>query len=334
MSILNKILYPNYFNNKNILVTGGTGTLGNVLVEYFLTKSNCNRICIFSRDEFKQHQMKIKFKDHKNKKNLRFFIGNIRDSGRIEYACTNIDIVIHAAALKQVDAIEYNPMEAIKTNILGTQNVIMGCIKKNVKQLIGVSTDKCVSPVNLYGATKLCLEKLIIAAHDYSACKLKTCVLRYGNVIGSRGSVIPIFKKQKNEGRFTVTDKKMTRFTLTINEASIFILNCISISKGMEIFVPKLPKYTLPQLCKIINPNNEIIEIGLRSGEKLHESMISEAESLNVWEADEYYIITNKKYLEKDVIEKYNFKKNNKIFKYTSENAKLISDDELIKQIN
>ena len=334
MSILNTILYPNYFNNKNILITGGTGTLGNILVEYFLTKSNCNRICIFSRDEFKQHQMKIKFKDYKNKDKLRFFIGDIRDYSRIEYACTDINIVFHAAALKQVDSIEYNPMEAIKTNVLGTQNVVMACINKNVEQLIGVSTDKCVAPVNLYGATKLCLEKLIISGRKYSANKLNSCVLRYGIVIGSRGSVVPIFKNQINEGRFTVTDKRMTRFTLTIQEAANFILNCTTIAKGGEIFIPKLPKYTLPQLCNILNPNNEIIEIGLRSGEKLHECMIAEAESLNTWESNDFYIIKNNYELNNDTIKKFNFKKSNEIFNYSSENADLIKDEQLINQIS
>jgi UDP-N-acetylglucosamine 4,6-dehydratase/5-epimerase len=334
MNILKDILKPDYFINKNILITGGTGTLGNILIEFFLTKSNCNRICIFSRDEFKQHQMKIKFKDYENKKNLRFFIGDVRDIDRIEYACTDIDIVFHAAALKQVDAIEYNPMEAIKTNVLGTQNVVMACINKNVKQLVGVSTDKCVAPVNLYGATKLCLEKLIISGRKYSANKLNTCVLRYGNVIGSRGSVVPIFKNQKNEGKFTVTDKRMTRFTLTIQEACTFILNCSSIATGGEIFVPKLPKYTLPQLCKIINPDNEIIEIGLRSGEKLHESMIAEAESLDTWISKNFFVIMKNEKNKLDLIKNFNLKKNDKIFVYSSETAKIITDEELINQVS
>ena len=334
MNILKDILKPDYFINKNILITGGTGTLGNILVEFFLTKSNCNRICIFSRDEFKQHQMKIKFKDYENKKNLRFFIGDVRDINRIEYACTDIDIVFHAAALKQVDAIEYNPMEAIKTNVLGTQNVVMACINKNVRQLVGVSTDKCVAPVNLYGATKLCLEKLIISGRKYSANKLNTCVLRYGNVIGSRGSVVPIFKNQKNEGKFTVTDKRMTRFTLTIQEACTFILNCSSIATGGEIFVPKLPKYTLPQLCKIINPDNEIIEIGLRSGEKLHESMIAEAESLDTWISKNFFVIMKNEKNKLDLIKNFNLKKNDKIFVYSSETAKIITDEELINQVS
>ena len=199
MEIIKKVYNIEFYNNKKILITGGTGTLGNILTEFFLL-TNCKKICIFSRDEFKQHQMKLKFKEHEFFNKLRFFIGDIRDAERIKYACKDIDIVFHTAALKQVDAIEYNPMEAIKTNILGTQNVVMACIENNVDQLIGISTDKCVAPANLYGATKLCLEKLIISGFEFSGYKLKTCVLRYGNVVGSRGSVVPIFLNQKDKG--------------------------------------------------------------------------------------------------------------------------------------
>ena len=333
MEIIKKVYNIKFYDNKKILITGGTGTLGNILTDFFL-ETNCKKICIFSRDEFKQHQMKLKFKEHKNFKKLRFFIGDIRDTERIKYACKDIDIVFHTAALKQVDAIEYNPMEAVKTNILGTQNVVMACIENNVEQLIGISTDKCVAPANLYGATKLCLEKLIISAYEYSAYKLKTCVLRYGNVVGSRGSVVPIFLNQKNNGEFTVTDERMTRFTLTIQEACNFILNCVTISKGGEIFVPKLPKYTLPQLCKVINPNNNIKIMGLRPGEKLHEAMISEAESLNVWESEYFYVVQDRFGLDETLIKELKLKRNTEIFNYTSEIAELISDEELLKQIN
>jgi UDP-N-acetylglucosamine 4,6-dehydratase/5-epimerase len=337
MNIIKEMYNSSFYDNKNIMITGGTGTLGNILTDFFLNLTNINKLCIYSRDEFKQHNIKIKYKNHENYGKLRFFIGDIRDLERTKYAMKEIDIVFHAAALKQVDAIEYNPMEAIKTNILGTQNVIMACIENNVDQLIGISTDKCVAPVNLYGATKLCLEKLVITAYEYSGFRLKTCVLRYGNVVGSRGSVVPIFKKQNENGEFTVTDKRMTRFTLTIEEASKFILNCVSISKGGEIFVPKLPKYTLPQLCKIINPNNEIKEIGIRPGEKLHEEMISEAESLNVWESEYFYIVESTSHqkfrVDKELIDKFKMTKIQEIFGYSSENAELISEEELRKQI-
>lgn len=332
MDIIKTIHNCNYYDNKNILITGGTGTLGNVLTDFFLNKSQCSRICIFSRDEFKQHNMKIKYRGNSNYNKLRFFIGDIRDKDRIKHACKGIDIVFHAAALKQVDSIEYNPMEGVNTNVIGTNNVVIACIDNNVEQLIGISTDKCVAPVNLYGATKLCLEKLILSGQIYSGNKLRTCVLRYGNVIGSRGSVVPLFKSMKNSGLFTVTDKRMTRFTLTIEEASTFILNCVTMSNGGEIFVPKLPKYTLPQLCRVINENNSIQVIGMRPGEKLHECMICQSESLNVWEAESFYIVTNDN-IEKTMVEKYNLKKNTTLFEYTSEYANLITDKELLNQI-
>jgi len=333
MDIIKQIYNKEYYNNKKILITGGTGTLGNILTDFFLNETTITKVCIFSRDEFKQHNMKLKYKNHKNYENLRFFIGDIRDVERIKYACKDINIVFHTAALKQVDAIEYNPMEAIKTNIIGTQNVIMACIDNNVNQLIGISTDKCVAPANLYGATKLCLEKLIISAYEYSAYKLKTCVLRYGNVVGSRGSVVPIFLDQKDKGEFTVTDRRMTRFTLTIQEACNFIVNCVTVSKGGEIFVPKLKKYTLPQLCNVINPNNIVTETGIRPGEKLHEDMISEPESLNVWRTDHFYVIQDRFGIKEEVINNLNLQRNTEIFKYSSENADLISDEELLEQI-
>ena len=334
MSITKELFNKQYFDNKSILITGGTGTLGNTLTKHFLLNTNCKKVCIFSRDEFKQHEMKNRLRDHKNFDKLRFFIGDIRDTERIAYALTNIDIVFHAAALKQVDAIEYNPMEAIKTNIDGTKNVIDGCINKNVKQLIGISTDKCVEPVNLYGATKLCLEKLIVAAHEYSGHKLNTCVLRYGNVIGSRGSVVPFFKKIEKTGEFTVTDERMTRFTLTIDDAANFILNCVSIAKGGEIFVPKLKKYTIVQLCEVLNSNNTIKVIGIRPGEKLHEVMISKSESLNTWEGNSFFVVQPRWGLNKEFVKEFKLEKSKEIFSYSSEDAELISNDNLKQQID
>ena len=334
---MNILKLPNdcsYFDNKNILITGGTGTLGNILTQFFLNNTDCNKICIYSRDEFKQHQMKIKYKDYRNFHKLRFFIGDIRDAERTKYAIRDINIVFHAAALKQVDSIEYNPMEAIKTNITGTQNVIMACIENNIDKLVGISTDKCVSPANLYGATKLCLEKLIIHAHEYSAFNLKTCVVRYGNVIGSRGSVVPIFLDQQNSGKFTVTNKKMTRFTLTIDQALNFVINSTIISKGGEIFVPKLHKYNLLQLCSIIKKDNVIEEIGIRPGEKLHEEMISETESLRVWEGSDFFIIEDTKGLDRDIVSKYNLEKKTDLFSYNSNNALKITNSDLKNQID
>jgi UDP-N-acetylglucosamine 4,6-dehydratase/5-epimerase len=329
--MLNTFLNLDFFKNKQILITGGTGTIGNVIVDCLLSETNCKKIVIFSRDEFKQFNMKKKFSTHKNYNKLRFFIGNIRDLERLKFATTNIDIVLHAAALKQVDSIEYNPFESIKTNIIGTQNVIDSCIFSNVKLLVGISTDKSVAPVNLYGGTKLCLEKLIVLANEYNGGKLKTCVLRYGNVVGSRGSVIPLFLKQQDNGFFTVTSTKMTRFTLTKKEACTFIINCASICKGGEIFVPKLKKYTLLQICSLINPENKIKNIGIRPGEKLHEEMICEGESFKCWESEGFFII--KSNLDTDIIKQFKFIKKNDVFSYNSYNAELISEKEMLKQI-
>ena len=273
--------------------------------------------------------MKARFLTKDSAKRIRYFIGNIRDKHRLEYATNNIDIVIHAAALKQVDAIEYNPLESIKTNIIGTQNVIDACIKNNVSQLIGISTDKSVSPCNLYGATKFCLEKLILSASS----TLKTCVLRYGNVVGSRGSVIPILLDQdKSDKDFTITDIKMSRFTITQQEALNFIINCIVISIGGEIFISKLPKYTLSQLCRKINPKRKIKKISIRPGEKMHEVMVGKEESLNSYDAGDYYVILPNIF--KSVPYYKNLKKSDKRFCYSSETAELITDEELEKQIS
>lgn len=329
--MLNEIINKSFFDNKNILITGGTGTLGNQLVNFFLNNTNINKLCIFSRDEFKQSVMKKKYREYPNYEKMRFFIGNIRDLDRLKFAFKDIHIVIHAAALKQVDSIEYNPFEAIKTNIIGTQNVISACTDNNVELLVGISTDKSVAPVNLYGGTKLCLEKLITLANDYTDHKPKTCVLRYGNVVGSRGSVIPLFLKQKDQGEFTVTSAEMTRFTLTIKQACNFVINCMSIAQGGEVFVPKLKKYTLPKLCSVLNDKNNIRIIGLRPGEKIHEEMICQAESYNSWESDDFFIVQNE--IHEETKKLFNFRKRTDIFSYNSDNAKMISDEELLNQI-
>jgi len=278
--------------NKNILITGGTGTFGHQITELLLKKYSPNKVIIFSRDEFKQYNMKQIYSE-KIYKNIRYFIGDVRDYERLLMATKDVDIIFHAAAMKQVDTVEYNPLEAIKTNIYGTENIIKASIINKVKKVIAISTDKCVSPVNLYGATKLCLEKLIIHANLLSG-KDGTIfsVLRYGNVMNSRGSVIPLFLNQKDKGFFTITDKKMTRFTLTIEQAINFVLNCASIMIGGEIFIPKLSSYNILQLAQCINPNNEIKIICKRPGEKLHESMISSTESYKTIIKDNFYIIT------------------------------------------
>lgn len=318
-------------NNKNILITGGTGSFGNKLTAVLLEHFNVNKIVIFSRDEFKQSVMQEKFPQSQYPK-IRYFIGDVRDFNRLKSAFNGIDIVFHAAALKQVPAVEYNPLEAIKTNVYGTENVVNAAIEANVERVIGVSTDKCVSPVNLYGATKLCLEKIIIGGNVMSGNKTKFAVLRYGNVMSSRGSVIPLFQKQKETGVLTITDDKMTRFTLTLTEAINFVLNCSAKMMGGEIFVPKLPSYNILQLAQVIAPNAEIKVTGIRPGEKLHESMMSQYEShLAIDCTSHYVIIPTIKYYEMDKYQKHH---NSMIvvgsgFEYDSFNNELISDDKL-----
>jgi UDP-N-acetylglucosamine 4,6-dehydratase len=320
-------------NNKVIFITGGTGTFGNKITEVLLNNYNPKKIIIFSRDEFKQYNMKQIFSDNKYK-NIRYFIGDIRDYDRLLTATKNVDLIFHAAAMKQVDTIEYNPFEAIKTNIYGTENVIKAAIANNVKKVIAVSTDKCVSPVNLYGATKLCLEKIIIHANVMSGENGPIfSVLRYGNVFNSRGSVVPVFLKQKDTKVFTITDEKMTRFNLTIDQAIIFVLNCASIMIGGEIFVPKLDSYNIVQLAMCIDSSAVINIIGKRPGEKLHEAMISSSESYKTLIKEDYYVILPEVF-DKNYKEYYGeiFMEEN--VEYSSGDNKLIEDSDLIKMIN
>lgn len=334
--MLNKLLenIENLINNKNIFITGGTGTFGHKITEIILNNYKPNKLIIFSRDEFKQYNMKQLFPEDKYP-NIRYFIGDVRDYERLLTATKNVDVIFHAAAMKQVDTIEYNPLEAIKTNIYGTENVIKAAIENKVKKVIGVSTDKCVSPINLYGATKLCVEKLIIHANLISG-KEGTIfsVLRYGNVINSRGSVVPLFLKQKENKIFTITDERMTRFTLTIDQAINFVLNSASIMIGGEVFVPKLPSYNILQLAKCIDKDAEIRIVGIRPGEKIHESMISSNESYKTIINNDYLVILPEIKINRNYEEKYgiNYRKDND--EYSSGNNELISNDELINIIN
>ena len=321
-------------NNKVILITGGTGTFGHKITEIILNQYNPKKIIIFSRDEFKQFNMKKFFPENKHP-NIRYFIGDIRDYERLLTATKDVDVIFHAAAMKQVDTIEYNPLEAIKTNIYGTENVIKSAIQNKVKKVIGISTDKCVSPVNLYGATKLCLEKLIIHANLLSGKDgTNFSVLRYGNVMNSRGSVIPLFQEQKNNGFFTITDENMTRFTLTIDQAINFVLNSASIMIGGEIFVPKIPSYKITQLARCINPNNELKIIGKRPGEKLHESMISSTESYKTLILNDYYVVTPEINIGKNYESFYGNKYLPENDEYNSGNNEFISDEQLIYCMN
>jgi UDP-N-acetylglucosamine 4,6-dehydratase len=278
--------------------------------------------------------MKQVFPENKHQ-NIRYFIGDVRDYERLLTATKNVDLIFHAAAMKQIDTVEYNPLEAIKTNIYGTENVIKAAIENKVKKVIAVSTDKSVSPANLYGATKLCLEKLIIHANLMAGANGPIfSVLRYGNVLNSRGSVVPLFLKQKEKKLFTITDTRMTRFTLTIEQAIIFVLNSATLMIGGEIFVPKLPSYNILQLTKCIEPEAEIKIIGKRPGEKLHEAMVSVTDSYKTLIKDGYLVILPEININKNYTEYYgnNFMEEDK--EYSSGNNDIIDNDKLIMMIN
>lgn len=265
-------------DGASVLITGGTGSLGKSLVRYFLDHTNARRVIIYSRDELKQHSMRIEFQDDPR---LRWFLGDIRDLDRLKRAFHNVDFVIHAAALKQVDTGEYNPMEFIKTNVLGSQNVIDASIDSGVKKVVALSTDKASSPINLYGATKLTADKLFVAANNYSfSYGTLFSVVRYGNVMGSRGSVIPFFKSLADQGKpLPITDLRMTRFWISIDQAVKFVVDSLEIMTGGELYVPRIPSMKITDLAKAVAPNAELVEIGMRPGEKLHEEMISADDS-------------------------------------------------------
>lgn len=277
------------WNENVVLVTGGTGSFGRKFVELMLAEFNPAKIIVFSRDELKQHEMRTTGFDHPS---LRYFIGDVRDMLRLRRAMHGVDIVVHAAALKQVPACEYNPMEAIKTNILGSSNVVEAALDAGVKKVMALSTDKAVNPVNLYGATKLAAEKLFIQSNAYAAGKATrySCV-RYGNVIGSRGSVIPVFLKQRESGSLTITDERMTRFWLSLEDGVRFVIRCIEQMHGGEVFVPKIPSMKVIDLAKAVAPDAELETIGIRPGEKLHEALIARDESRSVVELDDMYVV-------------------------------------------
>jgi len=278
-------------NEKNILITGGTGSFGKKCTEIILQRYKPRRLIIFSRDELKQFEMAQQFPDSKYKC-IRYFIGDVRDKERLYRAFTNVDFVIHAAAIKQVPAAEYNPFEAVKTNILGAQNVINVAIDKGVKKVIALSTDKAANPINLYGATKLCSDKLFIAGNSYVG-KDHTIfsVVRYGNVAGSRGSVIPFFLKKKEEGVLPITDPRMTRFWITLEQGVDFVLKNLEIMVGGELFVPKIPSMSMMDLAKAIAPGCKTEIIGIRPGEKLHEVMVPKDDAHRTIEYEDKYII-------------------------------------------
>lgn len=278
-------------NDKNILITGGTGSFGKKATEIILKKYKPKRLIIFSRDELKQFEMAQVFSD-KEYPCMRYFIGDVREKERLYRAFHNVDYVIHAAALKQVPAAEYNPFEAVKTNILGAQNVIDVAIDQHVKKVIALSTDKAANPINLYGATKLCSDKLFIAGNAYVGREHTIfSVVRYGNVVGSRGSVIPFFLKEREKKVLPITDPRMTRFWITIEQGVYFVLKCLEQMVGGELFVPKIPSMNIMDLAKAICPDCETQIIGIRAGEKLHEVMVPKDEAHKTLEYDDYYIM-------------------------------------------
>lgn len=276
-------------NDKNILVTGGTGSFGKAFIRKVLDEHEPRRIVVFSRDELKQFEMRGEgFNDPR----LRFFIGDVRDPERLMRAFDGVDVVVHAAALKQVPACEYNPFEAIRTNVMGAQNIINAAIERGVDRVIALSTDKACNPVNLYGASKLCSDKLFVAGNHYSGQDAtRFAVVRYGNVVGSRGSVIPFFLKQRLTGRLTLTHPEMTRFWITLDQGVQFVLDSLERMQGGELFVPKIPSMLIEDLARAIGPECEIDIIGIRPGEKLHEVMISEDDARNTLDMGDHYII-------------------------------------------
>ena len=322
-------------NNKSILVTGGTGSFGENFINLILKKyKNIKRLVIFSRDEYKQYNLQKKF-DPKKYKNLRFFLGDVRDIDRIKTALNGIDIVIHAAALKQVPTAEYNPFEFIKTNVLGAENLINACLNSNVKKVIALSTDKAAAPINLYGATKLCSDKLFVSANNIKGKKdISFSVVRYGNVLKSRGSIVPFFQKiSKKSKTLPITDMNMTRFNISLDEACEFVLMCIKLSKGGEIYIPKIPSFRVVDLERSIRNDCNFKIIGIRPGEKIHEEMITINDSLNTLECTTHYVIVppekKKFYLKKN--KKY--KPVKKDFCYNSFNNKNYLNIKKLSQI-
>lgn len=280
---------PGSLKGQTILITGGTGSFGRKFVETVLRTQSINKLIVFSRDELKQYEMQSGSAAHPK---LRFFLGDVRDVDRLRRAFAGVDVVVHAAALKQVPACEYNPFEAVMTNVMGARNIIEAALDAGVKKVMALSTDKAVNPVNLYGATKLTAEKLFLHASSYAGDKVTrfSCV-RYGNVVGSRGSVVPLFRKQREKGRLTITDERMTRFWITLEQAVKFVIGCIERMHGGEVFVPKIPTTSVVDLARAIAPDCKIDCIGIRPGEKVHEVLLSEDEAREAVELEDMFVV-------------------------------------------
>ena len=318
------------FDGKKVLITGGTGSLGTALTKKLL-KTNVDTIRIFSRDEWKQVQMQSEIKDDR----LRYFIGDVRDKDRLYRALENVDIVIHAAALKQMPVAEYNPFEAVKTNIVGSQNLIEACLDNNIEVALAIGTDKAVSPVNTYGATKLLMERLFVSANFYKGNhKTKFLCVRYGNVLGSRGSIVPIFVNQIKSGKkVTITDPSMTRFTITMDEALALIFRALKNGIGGEVFVPKLNAYRVGDIkdaiSDLLNSSKETEIISIRPGEKIHESLISNDELRNTFEKNEDYIIIDKQLQDSGYLDNNNVIRTKLDYQYSSDKVNLLTIDKL-----
>ena len=292
-------------NDKTVLITGGTGSFGQEFTKKILTEYKLRKVIIYSRDEYKQYMMRKKFTRYEEQ--IRFFLGDIRDRSRLLRAFEGVDYVVHAAALKQVPALEYNPTEAVNTNVMGADNIVDAAIDRGVKKVVALSTDKAVNPINLYGATKLVAEKIFIAANAYGGGKVKFSAVRYGNVMGSRGSVIPLFMKLKKSDikEFPITDKRMTRFWITMGQSADLVIKALEESEGGEIFIPMIPSMKIVDLAKAIEPNCTFKYTGIRPGEKLHESLVSCDEARNVKIFDGIYVIMPRFFESRKVCKKY-----------------------------
>ena len=324
-------------NNKSILITGGTGSFGKEFVKQILLKyPKIKKLVIYSRDELKQFEMSLVYNEKKYP-GIRYFLGDIRDLGRLNLALQNIDIIVHAAALKHVTAAEYNPFEFVKTNIIGSQNIVDACLNNNVSNVIALSTDKAVAPANLYGATKLCSDKIFISANNVKGSRnLKFSVVRYGNVFGSRGSVVPLFLDQQKKGKFNITDKRMTRFNITLKDSVDMVLWSIKNNIGSEIFVPKLDSYRILDLASAIDPKCKLNYTGIKIGEKIHEELIVKNENNFLIDIGKYYAFIEDPDISKKFLKKF---KSSKIIKggidYDSgSNKKFLSVKDLKKLID
>ena len=318
-----------YLKGKSVLITGGTGSFGKAFVQRLLQDDEIKKLVVFSRDELKQFEMAEKISSPK----LRYFLGDVRDYQRLIQATDGIDVVIHAAAMKQIPASEYNPMEAIKTNVIGAENIINAAIINGVKKVIALSTDKAANPANLYGATKLCSDKLMIAGNILAgAHETRFSCVRYGNVLGSRGSVIPFFLEKAGEGSLPITDDRMTRFWLTINEGVQFVLDSLERMHGGEIFVPKIPSFKVSDVARVVCPGIPTRIIGIRPGEKLHEVMITEDDSHTTYEFEDYFAILSPSLISSGVYEKMG-KKVEEGFRFASDNNKVWHTDETFLKV-